>query len=61
MAKIYGVSAYDLHNPSEIAAYVARVNARAESAYQTWVTDPSPASLRLRAIKEQRERYRKSA
>ena len=61
LEKIYAVIAYYLHNQNEIDAYVARVNARAESAYQVWAADPSLASLRLRAIKEQRERYRKSA
>ena len=61
LEKIYAVIAYYLHNQKESDAYVARVNAHAESAYRLWDADPSPASLRLRAIKEQRERYRKSA
>ena len=61
LEKIYAVITYYLHNQKESDAYVARVNACAESAYRLWDADPSPASLRLRAIKEQRERYRKSA
>jgi uncharacterized protein (DUF433 family) len=61
LEKIYAVIAYYLHNQSEIDAYVARVNARAQAAYEAWDANPSPVALRLRAIKEQRERYRKSA
>ena len=52
LEKIYAVITYYLHNQNEIDAYMARVNARAESAYQAWEADLSPTSLRLRAIKE---------
>ena len=58
MEKIYAVIAYYLHNQDEVDAYVARVDARADAAYRAWAASPSPASLRLRAIKEQREQYR---
>jgi uncharacterized protein (DUF433 family) len=61
LEKIYGVIAYYLHNQADVDAYIERVNARAEAAYQDWAANPSPASLRLRRIKEQREQYRKSA
>ena len=60
LEKIYAVIAYYLHNQSEVDAYMARVNARVESAYAVRDADRSPASLRLRAIKEQREHYRNS-
>lgn len=54
---IYAIIAYYLHYQREVDAYIARVNARAEAAYQAWLAQPrSPASLRVQALKAQRER-----
>jgi uncharacterized protein (DUF433 family) len=61
LEKIYGVIAYYLHNQDEVDAYIARVNARADAAYREWAANPSPASLRLRALRGQRDKYRHSA
>jgi uncharacterized protein (DUF433 family) len=51
LAQIYGIIAYYLHNQPEVDAYVARVNARAETAYQMWAATPSPATLRVRELR----------
>lgn len=56
LAQIYGIIAYYLQNEEEVNAYVARVNARAETAYQQWAANPSPMTERVRAIRAQRER-----
>jgi uncharacterized protein (DUF433 family) len=53
---IYTIIAYYLHNQGRVDAYLVRVNARAEAAYQEWAASPpSPATLRVRALKERRE------
>jgi uncharacterized protein (DUF433 family) len=55
LATIYNIIAYYLHNQDAVDAYLARVDARAEAAYQSWSAQPpSPATLRIRAIKAQR-------
>jgi uncharacterized protein (DUF433 family) len=55
LAQIYGVITYYLSNQAEVDAYIARVDVRAEIAYQRWITQPpSPATIRIRALKAQR-------
>jgi len=53
---IYTIIAYYLHHQTLVEAYLARVNARAEAAYQAWAAQsPSAATLRIRALKAARE------
>ena len=60
LAQIYGILAYYLHNQDEVDAYIARVNARADAAYQRWAANPSPATERVRALRAARARERQS-
>lgn len=54
---IYVIIAYYLHNQGDVEAYIARLNDRFESDYRLWAADPpSPASLRVRELRAQRER-----
>lgn len=55
LEQIYGVIAYYLHNQAEVDAYIARINASAEAAYKAWAANPSPATLRVQAVRAQRE------
>ncbi|WP_129675773.1 DUF433 domain-containing protein [Candidatus Chloroploca sp. Khr17] len=57
LVAIYNIIAYYLHHQDTVDAYMARVDARTETAYQAWLSQPpSPPTLRIRAIKSQRER-----
>ena len=57
LVTIYNIIAYYLHNRAVVDAYLTRVNARAEAAYQAWsIQAPSPVTLRIRALKSQRKR-----
>jgi uncharacterized protein (DUF433 family) len=60
LPQIYGILAYYLHNQAEVDAYIARVNARAEAAYQAWASNPSPATLRVRALRARRAQRRQA-
>jgi uncharacterized protein (DUF433 family) len=51
LPQIYGILTYYLHNQDEVDAYMARINARAEAAYQAWAANPSPATLRVRELR----------
>ena len=54
---IYAIIAYYLHHTDMVENYLARVNARAEAAYQMWLAaPPSAATIRIRALKAQRAR-----
>jgi uncharacterized protein (DUF433 family) len=60
LPQIYGILTYYLHNQDEVDAYMARVNARAEAAYAAWAANPSPATLRVRALRARRVQERQS-
>jgi uncharacterized protein (DUF433 family) len=60
LPQIYGILAYYLHNQAEVDAYIARVNARAQAAYQAWAANPSPATLRVRELRARRTQGRQS-
>lgn len=54
---IYIIIAYYLHNQGDVDAYIARLDATFKDDYQSWAaTPPSPASLRVRELRAQRER-----
>lgn len=56
LTAIYNILAYYLRNASTVDAYLARVEARAEAAYQAWAAQPpAPATLRIRALKARRQ------
>jgi uncharacterized protein (DUF433 family) len=59
LSKIYGIIAYYLYNQNEVDAYLARVNARAEAAYQQWAANPSPATQRVQMLRAQLLRERR--
>jgi uncharacterized protein (DUF433 family) len=59
--KIYAVIAYYLANRDTVDDYIARLDARAETAYREWAAaPPSPATERIRALKDQRQQHRGS-
>ena len=60
LPQIYGILAYYLHNQAEVDAYIARVNARAEAAYQAWAASPSPMTQRVRELRARRAQERRS-
>jgi uncharacterized protein (DUF433 family) len=57
LEKIYGAITYYLHHQAEVDAYMDRVTARAEAGYREWAANPSPASRRVRMLKEQRDHW----
>lgn len=60
LEKIYATITYYLHNRTEIDAYLLRLRKRREQRYQEWTKNPSPVALRIRAIKEQRQKEREN-
>jgi uncharacterized protein (DUF433 family) len=60
LEKIYATITYYLHNRAEIDAYLLRLRQWREQRYQKWAENPSPVALRIRAIKEQRQKERLS-
>jgi uncharacterized protein (DUF433 family) len=51
LEQVYGIIAYYLRNEADVHAYIERVNARAERAYQQWAAHPSPATRRVQEIR----------
>lgn len=54
LQQVYGIIAYYLHNEEDVHAYLERVNARAERAYQQWAENPSHATRRVQKIRAHR-------
>ena len=56
LEQVYGVITYYLHNKAEVDGYIERLDRYAEEQERLADANPSPVTLRLRALKEQRER-----
>ncbi len=52
LVQIYTVIAYYLHHQVTVEAYLADLHNRVETAYQEWIDNPSPATLRIRELKK---------
>lgn len=56
LEQVYAALAYYLHNKQDVDAYLERVRAAGEAAYQEYLKqEPSPVAKRLRALAQQRE------
>ncbi|MDZ4720032.1 MAG: DUF433 domain-containing protein [Roseiflexaceae bacterium] len=54
---IYVIISYYLQNQGDVDAYIARLDAKFATDYQSWAAEPrSPASLRVQELRAQRER-----
>ncbi|NEP58403.1 MAG: DUF433 domain-containing protein [Symploca sp. SIO2G7] len=60
LEKIYATITYYLHNRAEIDAYLLRLKQWQQQRYQEWAKHPSTVALRIRAIKEQRQKEREA-
>ena len=52
---IYAIIAYYLHNQAAVDAYVARIDASAETRYREWAANMPEISRRMRAIIAKRQ------
>ncbi len=55
LVQIYAVITYYLQHRPQVDAYLTELNKQAETAYQTWLNNPSPAMLKIRQLKAQRQ------
>ena len=55
LEQIYATITYYLHNKAEVDTYIVRINKIREQEYQEWAANPSPLTLKMRALKAQRE------
>ena len=44
-----------MSNKAEVDTYIVRINKIREQEYQEWAANPSPLTLKMRALKAQRE------
>jgi len=56
LEQIYVTITFYLRHRTAVEAYIAGLDAQAEAAYRAWAANPSPATLRLRALKAQQQR-----
>jgi uncharacterized protein (DUF433 family) len=61
LEQVYGVITYYLHNKAEVDAYLERLDRYVEEQERLADANPSAVTLRLRALKEQREREAQNA
>lgn len=55
LTQIYAVITFYLHQKTFVEQYMAKIEQQAEAAYQAWLTNPSPVSLRMRQLKAKRQ------
>lgn len=58
LEEVYATITYYLHNKAEVDAYLERLDRFVEERIREADANPAPVTLRLRALKEQRERIR---
>ena len=56
LEQIYATLTYYWHNQARIDAYLARLHAYSEAAYQRQQRNPPPGVLRLQRLREQRQK-----
>jgi uncharacterized protein (DUF433 family) len=54
LEQIHAVIAYYLHNQQEVEAYIARIDAEADTRYREWAARMPEVSKRVRAVLQQR-------